>query len=47
MSLSDRDLIDFVYAEARLLDELRFEDWLELYADDGSRSTSSTTASRT
>ena len=35
MSLSDRDLIDFVYAEARLLDELRFEDWLELYADDG------------
>ena len=29
MSLSDRDLIDFVYAEARLLDELRFEDWLE------------------
>lgn len=35
MSLSDRDLIDFVYAEARLLDELRFEDWLELYAEDG------------
>ncbi|CUK09920.1 2-halobenzoate 1%2C2-dioxygenase small subunit [Achromobacter sp. 2789STDY5608615] len=35
MSFSDRDLIDFVYAEARLLDELRFEDWLELYADDG------------
>ena len=35
MSLSDRDLIDFVYAEARLLDELRFEDWLELYTEDG------------
>lgn len=35
MSLSDRDLIDFVYAEARLLDELRFEDWLDLYTDDG------------
>ena len=35
MSLSDRDLIDFVYAEARLLDELRFEDWLDLYTEDG------------
>jgi 3-phenylpropionate/cinnamic acid dioxygenase small subunit len=35
MSASDRDLIDFVYAEARMLDELRFEDWLNLYTDDG------------
>ncbi|ODA18292.1 phenylpropionate dioxygenase, partial [Achromobacter xylosoxidans] len=35
MSLSDRDLIDFIYAEARLLDELRFEDWLDLYTEDG------------
>lgn len=35
MSASDRELIDFVYAEARMLDELRFEDWLDLYTDDG------------
>lgn len=35
MSASDRELIDFVYAEARLLDELRFEDWLNLYTEDG------------
>lgn len=35
MSASDRELIDFVYAEARMLDELRFEDWLNLYTDDG------------
>ena len=33
--VSDRALIDFVVAEARLLDELRFEDWLGLFADDG------------
>jgi len=31
---SDRDLIDFVVHEARLLDEQRFEDWLDLFADD-------------
>lgn len=35
MSASDRELIDFVYAEARMLDELRFEDWLDLYTEDG------------
>jgi len=34
MTLSDTNLIDFVYAEARLLDELRFEQWLSLYTDD-------------
>ncbi len=28
-------LIDFVVAEARLLDELRFDDWLQLFTDDG------------
>jgi 3-phenylpropionate/cinnamic acid dioxygenase small subunit len=28
-------LIDFVVAEARLLDELRFDDWLQLFSDDG------------
>lgn len=32
---TDRELVDFVVAEARLLDELRFEDWLALFADDG------------
>ncbi len=32
---SDSQLIDFVVAEARLLDELRFDDWLQLFADDG------------
>jgi 3-phenylpropionate/cinnamic acid dioxygenase small subunit len=30
----DQQLIDFVYYEARLLDEERYEDWLDLYADD-------------
>lgn len=33
--ISDRDLIDFVYREARLLDTGRFEDWLTLFAPDG------------
>lgn len=28
-------LIDFVLAEAALLDELRFDDWLQLFTDDG------------
>ncbi len=29
------DLIAFVYEEARLIDEKRFEQWLALFADDG------------
>ena len=29
------DLIDFVYREAELIDERRFEAWLALFADDG------------
>jgi 3-phenylpropionate/cinnamic acid dioxygenase small subunit len=33
-SFSDKELIDFVYAEARLLDEQRFDAWLELFAED-------------
>lgn len=33
--VSNQALIAFVLAEARLLDELRFEDWLALFADDG------------
>lgn len=32
---TNAELIDFVLAEARLLDELRFDDWLPLFADDG------------
>lgn len=35
MSISRQDVIDFVYAEARMLDERRFEDWLSLFTDDG------------
>lgn len=32
---SDPELIDFVIAEARLLDRRRFDEWLELFAEDG------------
>lgn len=32
---TDSQLIDFVYAEARMLDEQRFEPWLELFTEDG------------
>ncbi len=32
---TDQDAIEFVYAEARLLDALKFEDWLDLFAEDG------------
>ena len=32
---SDVQLIAFVLAEARLLDELRFDDWLQLFTEDG------------
>jgi 3-phenylpropionate/cinnamic acid dioxygenase small subunit len=31
----DRILVEFVYHEARLIDEKRFEEWYDLYADDG------------
>lgn len=31
----ERQLADFVYAEARLLDEQRFDEWLALFADEG------------
>ncbi len=34
-SPSDRDLIDFVVREARLLDEARLDEWLALFTDDG------------
>jgi 3-phenylpropionate/cinnamic acid dioxygenase small subunit len=32
---TERDLTDFVLREARMLDECRYEDWLNLFADDG------------
>jgi 3-phenylpropionate/cinnamic acid dioxygenase small subunit len=32
---TDRELIDFVVREARLIDQQRFDEWLDLYADDG------------
>jgi 3-phenylpropionate/cinnamic acid dioxygenase small subunit len=32
--VTEKALVDFVYREARLLDELRYEEWLALYADD-------------
>ena len=32
---TDRQLIDFVVREARLLDQQQFEAWLDLFADDG------------
>lgn len=32
---TDAALIQFVVQEARLLDELRFDDWLQLFTDDG------------
>ncbi|TNE39385.1 MAG: phenylpropionate dioxygenase [Sphingomonadales bacterium] len=35
MTVTKQDLVDFVYAEARMLDERRFEEWLTLFAEDG------------
>lgn len=32
---TDAELIDFVVREARMLDEHRFEDWLDLFTEDG------------
>ena len=32
---SDQDLIGFVLREARLIDQQRFDEWLDLYAEDG------------
>ena len=33
--MTREDVVDFVYHEARLLDERRFEEWLTLFAEDG------------
>lgn len=35
MPPSNQALIDYVVAEARLLDEALFDDWLQLFCDDG------------
>jgi 3-phenylpropionate/cinnamic acid dioxygenase small subunit len=34
-STIDRELIDFVYAEARLLDQQRYQEWVALFAEQG------------
>jgi 3-phenylpropionate/cinnamic acid dioxygenase small subunit len=33
--ITDHELIDFVYREARLLDAQRYDEWLALFAEDG------------
>jgi 3-phenylpropionate/cinnamic acid dioxygenase small subunit len=33
--ITAEDLVAFVYREARLLDEQRFDEWLDLFAEDG------------
>ncbi|MFO1319239.1 MAG: aromatic-ring-hydroxylating dioxygenase subunit beta [Burkholderiales bacterium] len=33
--VTEQDLIRFVYREARLLDEKRFDEWLALFTEDG------------
>jgi len=33
--MTHKEIIDFVIREARLLDEKRFDEWYELFADDG------------
>ena len=35
MSVTDQQLIDFVVREARLLDQQHFDDWLDLFTEDG------------
>lgn len=35
LDITHKTLTDFVYAEARMLDEQRFDDWLNLFTDDG------------
>jgi len=32
---SDRELVEFVVHEARLIDEQRFDEWIDLFAEDG------------
>lgn len=35
MSVSRNQIIDFIYDEARMLDEGRYDDWLALWLEDG------------
>lgn len=35
MPVSEQSIVDFIYSEARLIDERKFSDWLELFCDDG------------
>ncbi|MEO0389784.1 MAG: aromatic-ring-hydroxylating dioxygenase subunit beta [Pseudomonadota bacterium] len=35
MSIIRSDVVDFIYAEARMLDEGRFAEWLALWLEDG------------
>ncbi|MEE9272723.1 MAG: aromatic-ring-hydroxylating dioxygenase subunit beta [Robiginitomaculum sp.] len=34
MSIKRQDIIGFIYAEARMIDEQKFDDWLALYSED-------------
>jgi len=34
-AVSDPELVEFVYHEARLIDEKRFVEWLDLFTEDG------------
>ncbi len=34
MSIEKQNIIDFIHAEARLIDEQKFDIWLSLYSDD-------------
>ena len=33
--MTEKELCDFVYAEARMLDDQRFDAWLDLFTEDG------------
>ena len=35
MNIGENDLVNFVFLEARMLDEERFEEWLTLFTSDG------------
>jgi 3-phenylpropionate/cinnamic acid dioxygenase small subunit len=35
MAFDEKELVDFVYAEATLLDDERYQEWLALFTDDG------------
>lgn len=35
MSLTRKDIVDFIYEEARMLDEGRYSEWLELWLPEG------------